>query len=130
MEDLHNEHKDRQLFKCVKEMTREFQPALKVIKDKQGQVLKENKQILGRWQEYCSEMYMAPQTANTSYPEYSQMELEQEPLLEEIRWAMKNIADGKSPGCDDVQIELIKEGKDASILLYHKLMIKIWTTCS
>ena len=85
MENLNNEHKDRQLFKCVKEMTKEFQPALKVIKNKQGQVLTENNQILSRWQEYCSEMYSAPQTADTSKSDFGQLELEPEPLIEEVR---------------------------------------------
>ena len=104
MENLNNEHKDRQIFKCVKEMTKEFQPALKVIKNKQGQVLTENNQILSRWQEYCSEMYSAPQTADTSKSDFGQLELEPEPLIEEVRWAMKNIANGKSPSCDNITI--------------------------
>ena len=59
-----------------------------------------------------------------------EVKLEPEPLLDEIRWALNNINDGKSPGCDDVPIELIKEGKENSILLYHKIVLKIWKTCT
>ena len=51
MENLHSQHRDRELFKKVNEITREFQPSLKVIKDKQGKVLTENEQILDRWAE-------------------------------------------------------------------------------
>ena len=130
MEDLHNMHKDRQLFKKVNEMTREFQPALKVIKDKKGTVLTENEKILDRWREYCSEMYSAPQNADVSESFTEEMEKEPEPMLEEIRAALKQIGNGKSPGCDDVPIELVKEGKEKSILLYHKVVLKIWRTCS
>ena len=47
-----------------------------------------------------------------------------------MKWALHNISNGKSPGCDEVPIELIKEGKDKSILLYHLIILKIWKTCS
>ena len=130
MEDLHAKNKDRQLFKKVQEMTREFQPSLKVIKNKQGEVLTENEDILGRWREYCSEMYSAPQTSDTSNQEVEVEFQEPEPLVDEVRWALNEISNGKSPGCDDVPIELIKEGKDKSILLYHAIILKIWRTKS
>ena len=76
-------------------------------------------------------MYSAPQNSEVSDVENEiEEELEPEPLLDEIRWALNNINDGKSPGCDDVPIELIKEGKENSILLYHKIVLKIWKTCT
>ena len=56
MEDHNSKHEDRQLYQKVNELTKEFRPSLKVIKDKNGQVLTENDQILGRWREYCSQM--------------------------------------------------------------------------
>ena len=131
MEDHNSKHEDRQLYQKVNELTKEFRPSLKVIKDKNGQVLTENNQILGRWREYCSQMYSAPQNSEVSDVENEiEEELEPEPLLDEIRWALNNINDGKSPGCDDVPIELIKEGKENSILLYHKIVLKIWKTCT
>ena len=130
MDDLHRNHKDRQLFKKVTELTREFQPSLKVIKNKQGDVLTENQEILGRWREYCSEMYHAPCDTDVSDNNDEVSEREPEPLPEEVRWALKQISNGKSPGCDDVPIELIKEGKEKSINLYHTIILKIWRTCS
>ena len=76
-------------------------------------------------------MYSAPQNSEVSDVENEiEEELEPEPLLDEIRWALNNINDGKSPGCDDVPIEDIKEGKENSILLYHKIVLKIWKTCT
>ena len=130
MEVLHAENNDKQLFKKVQEMTREFQPSLKVIKDKQGEVLTENDKTLNRWREYCSAMYSAPQTSENSNEEIEVNEQEPEPLIDEVRWALKEINDGKSPGCDDVPIELIKEGKEKSLTLYHIIVIKIWRTYS
>ena len=98
-----------------------------VIKNKQGEVLTENEKILDRWKEYCSDMYSAPQTTDASEP-IDNTEQEPEPLLDEIRWALNEISDGKSPGCDDVPIELIKEGKEKSIHLFHIIVLKIWKT--
>ena len=130
MEDLHKKHKDKQLFKKVNEMTREFQPSLKVIKDKKGEVLTENNEIINRWREYCSEMYSsAAQNSNASNSQVDYFDEEPEPLLEEIRWALDQISNGKSPGCDDVPIELIKEGQESTLKLYHIIVLKIWKSC-
>ena len=75
MEDLHKKNKDRQLFNQAKEMTREFQPSLKVMKNKNGEILTENIEILDRWKEYCSEMYSASHDPDTSN---SQTEFDEE----------------------------------------------------
>ena len=75
-------------------------------------------------------MYSAPQTSENSSEEIDVDEQEPEPLIDEVRWALKEISDGKSPGCDDVPIELIKEGKEKSITLYHTIVLKIWRTYS
>ena len=58
------------------------------------------------------------------------METEPEPLIDEVRWGLKQISNGKSPGNDEVPIELIKEGGEESIQLYHRLILKIWKTGS
>ena len=45
MEEMQEKHQDRKLFNKAKEITREFQPSLKVIKDKNGEVLTEKNLI-------------------------------------------------------------------------------------
>ena len=67
--EVHSNHENRQFLKNENKHIKEFQPLLKVIKDKQGQVLTKNDQILGSWQEYCSHMYRAPQNQDASKPE-------------------------------------------------------------
>ena len=39
-------------------------------------------------------MYKAEQTPDTAIPD---METEPEPLIDEVRWALKQISNGKSP---------------------------------
>ena len=41
----------------IRSLTRKFKPSLNVIKDKEGNTLTESPDILGRWKEYCSELY-------------------------------------------------------------------------
>ena len=67
-------------------------------------------------------MYKVEQTPDTTITD---METEPEPLIDEIRWALKQISNGKSPGNDKVPIELIKEGGEESIQLYYRLILKI-----
>ena len=53
-------------------------------------------------------------------------ETEPEPSLDEVAWAIKNLKNGKSPGCDEIPAELIKAGGEESIHVYHALCQKIW----
>ena len=127
MQEMHAQHKDHKLFKHGRLMTTVLKPSPKAIKDKTGKVLTENIEILSRWREYCREMYKAEQTPDTTITD---IETEPEPLIDEVRWALKQISNGKSPGNDEVPIELIKEGGEESIQLYHRLILKIWKTRS
>ena len=110
MEEMHAQHKDHKLFKHARLMTTVLKPAPKAIKDKTGKVLTENIEILGRWREYCSEMYKAEQTPDTTITD---VETEPGPLIDEVRWALKQISNGKSPGHDEVRwaLKQISNGK-------------------
>ena len=88
MEEMHALHKDCKLFKHARLMTTVLKPAPKAIKDKTGKVRTENIEILGRWREDCSEMYKAEQTPDTTIID---METEPEPLIDEVRWELKQI---------------------------------------
>ena len=52
-------------------------------------------------------------------------EPEPEPIIEEVRWAIKNLKVGKSPGCDELVAELIQAGGESSAQIYHALCLKI-----
>ena len=45
------------MFKEINSMTKQFQPQLRVVKDKQGTILTENEEVKSRWKEYCKDMY-------------------------------------------------------------------------
>ena len=45
------------MFKEIHSMTEQFQLQFRVVKDKHGTILTENKEIKSRWKEYCKDMY-------------------------------------------------------------------------
>ena len=55
-------------------------------------------------------------------------ELEPDILESEVRWAIQTLANGKTPGQDEIPIELIKELKEDSIKVLTTLCRQIWKT--
>ena len=96
-----------------------------VINDRNGQTLTENTEIKARWAEYCKELYddqnhIAHHTPNIV------IEPEPPPLIDEIRQALRQISSGKSPGVDDIPIELWKASGEDGIQILWELCGKIW----
>jgi hypothetical protein len=56
---------------------------------------------------------------------YSQEEQEQ-PMLEEVRQAVKKLANNKAPRSDAITAELIKGGGEILFAALHKLFLKVW----
>ena len=54
------------MYEEINNLTKSFQPRLCVIKDKYGKTLTESEKILGRWKEYCADMYSGDSQINTS----------------------------------------------------------------
>ena len=94
-------------------MTGTKQERITTIQDKGGTCLTENKNILKRWTEYCSELYhyrstghpevlnVPPATNNANHPI----------LREEVEAAVKSLKKGKSAGEDNIPAELLQQGE-------------------
>ena len=50
------------------------------------------------------------------------------PLKPEIEWAIKSLKDGKSPGYDSIQAEMIKASGEEGLDVYYRLYTNIWET--
>ena len=57
-----------------------------------------------------------------------QHEQEPEPLLSEIRKALKDLTNRKSPGYDNIPIELFKAAGDAAAKMLTIICQRIWNT--
>ena len=125
------ENKSREMYEEIKSLTKTFQPRLGVIKDENGNTLTESEKIIDRWQRYCEGMYSENQPEGRADQTRTEMTEREEgphlpPLKSEIEWAISCLKDGKSPGCDNIQAEMIKASGEEGIDVYHKLCTKIW----
>ena len=50
------------------------------------------------------------------------------PLKSEIELAIKSLKERKSPGCDNIQAEMIKASGEEGLDVYYRLCTKIWET--
>ena len=92
--------------------------------------LTESEKIVSRWKRYCEGMYSNNQQTDKITQAETEKTKEEEkhlaPMKSEIEWAIKSLKDGKSPGCDNIQAEMIKASGEEGIDVYHKLCTKIW----
>ena len=118
-------------FQLVKEPTSSKQQGrTTTIQDKAGECLTEEQDIMKRWTEYCSELYIHTKTGdpkvldvpppinNDSYPI----------LREEVEAAVKSLKKGKSAGVDSIASELVQAGGKAMIDMTLTICNKIWQT--
>ena len=101
-------------------MTRTFEPQCAVVKSATGKDWAEGLAIKERWKEYTEELYARDSaiTDTFSTPEYCD---EPKILEQEVRSALSDVSNGKSPGCDGIPIELIKAGGESAVKIITKL---------
>ena len=120
------------MYKEIESLTKTFQIRLGVIKDENGETLTETEKFTDRWKRYCEEMYSDNQPVNKDQSKKKNENLEDEPCLpplkSEIEWAIKSLKDGKSPGYDNIQAEMIKANGEERLDVYYRLCTKIWET--
>ena len=95
------------------------------VKDKDGEVLTEIDKILQRWEEYVKELYDDPnrkkiEIGSSEKPEYI--------MKHEIELAISKIRNGKSPGADNIPIELVKSLGNEGTDLICKMINMIYSS--
>ena len=112
-------------------MTGEFKPRVSEVRRADGTITWTDAEMMERWREYCEALYRDEAVdASADIPTVSVTEEEQESdiLIEEVRAAIKATKNGKAPGHDGVEAELLKAlGEDAVIAIW-KICREIWNT--
>ena len=105
-----NENNSKRAYQLVKDLTSEKQGRCSTIQDKSGKCLTEEKEILSRWTEYCSELYNYKSCGDNAVLDCSQPpEEELQPILrKEVEIAVASLKKGKSAGVDNIQQNLFK----------------------
>ena len=99
----------KRAYQPVKNLTSEEQGMSSAIQDKSGKCLTEEKEILSRWTEHCSELYNYESCGDNAVLDCSQPPEEdlQSVLREEVEIAVAPLKKGKSAGVDNILAELV-----------------------
>ncbi|GFO29207.1 endonuclease-reverse transcriptase [Plakobranchus ocellatus] len=133
-EDIENSLKhnnSNKAYKIVKELTDTKQTRATTIESKEGKCLTEEKEILERWTEYCSELYTHVATGkdpNVLNVPPSSNNARHSILRTEIIEAVSSLKPGKSAGIDNITGEMVQAGGEATIDMLFLICNKIWQT--
>ena len=98
-----------------------------MVQDRSGKCLTEERQILNRWTEYCSELYKA--NGDPSVVNCTQTDTEDDhPILRREVEAVQSLKKGKSAGVDKIPQELVQAGGEDVITALTTICNRIWQT--
>ena len=118
----------KKTYETLRHHTKIQQMPASVIEDSNDHLLTENTAVLGRWTEYCSELYNHKINPDTSILQNKQgREMNEIPvLLNEVEEAVCSLKDDKSPGIDNIPAELLKHGGEAVTTMLTRICQNIW----
>ena len=117
-------------YQLVKDLTIEKQGRSSTMQDKSGKCLTEEKKILSRWTEYCSELCNYESCGDNTVLDCSRPpEEDLQPILrEEVEIAVASLKKGKSAGVDNIPAELVQAGGETMIDALTEICNRTWRT--
>ena len=114
----------------MKDLTTVKQRKATTVQDRSGKWLTEERQILNRRTEYCSEMYNHKATEDPSVLNCSQTDTgDDHPILrKEVEFAVQSLKKGKSAGVDNIPAEMVQAGGEDVITALATICSTIWQT--
>lgn len=102
------------------------------LKSKSGFLITDKGKQMERWVEHYQELYAYENTVTDAAVHNITIcpimeELDQPPTLDELHKTIDSLANGKAPGSDGIPTEVIKAGKDCTLLeQLHKFLFQCW----
>ena len=114
----------------MKDLTSEKRGRSSTIQDKSGKCLTEEKEILSKWTEYCSELHNYESFGDNAILDCSQPPKEDlQPIVcEEVEIAVASLKKGKSAGVDNTPRELVHAGGETMTDVLTEICNRIWRT--
>jgi hypothetical protein len=117
----------RDLYSGINDFKKRYQPRTIIVKDEKGDLFADSHNIMVRWRNYFSKILTAHGVSDVRQAEIHTAEpLVPEPSVLEVEMATEKLKSYKSPGIDQISVELIKAGDRAIRCVLHKLIISIW----
>lgn len=134
IEELNQQSEVRKFYRAVDKMKRGFEPRVECCKDKNGELILEEKRILRRWVEHFrvilnreedreERRYNIPVEGRDG-----DGGMVHEPTIEEVEFVVGRMSNNRAPGEDEVISELIKVGGANLLAAMHTLIVMVWET--
>ena len=120
----------KRAYQLVKDLTTVKQGKAATIQDCSGKRLTEERQILNRWPEYCSELYNHKANGDLSVLSCPQTDTEDNHhiLCKDVEAAVQSLKKGKSAGVKNIPAELLQARGEDVIMALTTICNKIWQT--
>ena len=130
IDDSLGKNNKKKAYQLVKDLTGSKQGRTTTIQDKKGKRLTEDRDILNRWTEYCSELYSHKAKGDPEVLKHPPVtDIDSHLILrEELEAAVKSLKPGKSAGVDNIPAELLQAGGETMIDVLLNICNKIWQT--
>ena len=123
------------IYKCVERLTKQACPKTRLVRSGTGEMLTDDVSILGRWRDYCKDLYSTPASERATgvsqcAPDTSERAAEglrwdrsePAPSIGEIENALKSLKPGKAVGPDNILAELLRIGGDIAARELHMII--------
>ena len=115
------------MYRGISDFKNGYQPITNIVKDETDDLVTGSYSILARWREYFSQLLNVHGVHDVTQTETHTAEpLVPEPSAFEVDLAIEKLRSHKSPGIDQIPVELIKEGGRTIPSQIHKLIVSIW----
>ena len=130
IEENLRKNNSKRAYELVNDLTTVKQGKVTSVQDRSGKCLTEERQILNRWTEYCSELYNHNANGDPSVLNCTQTDKEDDhPILRrEVEAAVQSLKKGKSAGVDNIPAELVQAGGEDVITVLTTICNRIWQT--
>ena len=110
IEENLRKNNSKRAYRLVKDLTIVKQGKATTVRDRSGKCPREERQILNRWTEYCSELYNYKANGALSVLNCPQTDTEDgHPIpCREVEAAVQSLKKGKSGGVDNIPAELVQ----------------------
>ena len=121
IEENRRKNNSKRAYQLVKDLTTVKQGKVTFVQDRSGKCLTEERQILNRWTEYCSELYNCKANGDPSVLDCPQTDTEDDhPILHrEVEDAVQSLKKGKSAGVNNIPAELVQAGGEGKVFKFY-----------
>jgi hypothetical protein len=127
IEELETNSKTNNIRDLYRDFKKGYQPRTNIVKDEKGDLISDSHSIMARWRNYFSQILNAHEVSDVRQAEIQTAEpLVPEPSALEVELAIEKLKSHKSPGLDQIPMELIKTGGRTIRCAIHKLIVSIW----